>query len=408
MWIKPVYAPPEDTGSAAGNGADPGAGGAGVETPNTSTDPGTTGAENFVVDMVRQAEHLRGSNFDSLDDIDLPPVGVDGVQGTSEPGQEAFQRQQGQPSDDATAPPVEFQWPQATPQGHQTQRPPAGTPGQPQVGTPPAGQQPQVPGQQAGQQQPQGQQDPATGVQAPEVTRAESPVDPFAQAQQLIAQSRDQFMEVLSDKMYPITDEEVRGLLDEPGGGKKISQYLAAVQLNTVDSVMRVVSQQMPVWLNGLLSVRTMYHERENQFWTANPHLDRKQHRQYIAPIANAYRASNPQADDATIDRMVGMLISAQLGLPIQGYVPQQQGNGQARAAPAGQPPPQRQTGHQMPPVRTPGPVVRSVRPSTYAPAGAGGVGHQPGQQQPQRNQWDTLAEAFQMDDAGAFDHLPR
>jgi hypothetical protein len=400
MWIKPVYAPPEDTGGAAGNGADPGGGAAGSETPNVSTDPGTTGAENFVVDMVRQAEHLKGSNFDSLDDIDLPPAGVDGVQGTSEPGQEAFQRQPEQPSDDATAPPAEFQWPQATPQGHQTAQPPTGLQGQQPAASPAAPQAPVEPGQQAAGQQPQEARQP--------VERREAPVDPFAQAQLLIQESRGQFLDALSDKVYPVTDDEVRKLLDEPGGGKKVSQLLATVQLNTVDSVMRVVSQQMPVWINGLLQMRGMYQERENQFWTANPHLDRKQHRQYIAPIANAYKASNPQADDATIDRMVGMLISAQLGLPIPGYAPQQQGNGQPRSAPRGQPPPQRQTGHQMPPVRTPGPVVRSVRPSTYAPAGAGGVGHQPGQQQPQRNQWDTLAEAFQMDDAGAFDHLPR
>lgn len=342
---------------------------------------GTENAANSEVKGPTPAEQR--ANF--LDDVDLPPVGEDGVVGTSDQGNQG----QGQQ--------VEAQPPAGQGQGAPAAQVPVsqlvtqGQAAQPNAQQAPVGQGTAA-GQQNQQQAPQGEAGNGQGTQqqqqAPVQQVQHRPIDPFAVAQEALAAQEAQFTDALAEKVYPISDEQMQGLLSgEAGSGKAVSKLLAQVHINAVSSVMRVVSQQMPVMVGGLLQFQKLVTDRETQFWAANPHLDAKQHAQYVPPIANAYKQLNPNADAATIDKMVGLMIAAHLGIQPQ------QPNQQQQQKPAAQ--------------QTPGRVVRQRGAPAFSPAVANGGAPQ-GNAAPQGsgNPWADFAEDFIRSEAGAFDHL--
>lgn len=211
--------------------------------------------------------------------------------------------------------------------------------------------------------------------------------DPFKVLNDQIAAREEEFINVLAEKVYAVKQEDIDAFIG--GDGKKISLAMARVHTNSVRSVLANISAQMPIWLNGLLAAREMHREAEDAFWQANPYLDRKnqQHVALVGPVAQVYMKTVPNSDVATRNRTIGMMVAAQLGLPIQG-VPAPAGNGH-------QPVPAR------PAVATPGPVVRSV-PQAYAPAGVQTAA--PGHQAPTANQWDDATRLLMADQMGLLD----
>jgi hypothetical protein len=251
---------------------------------------------------------------------------------------------------------------------------------QPQAPVAPVAPQPAAPAQQA------------APTAAPPQAPAQEPLDPFAQVRDGLAQNEEQFRTAIADHYYKITPQEMEQFLG--GDSKVVSHALARVHLNAVGSVMAVMAQQMPVWINKHLTQHQARAAAEEEFWAANPKLNRDQHRALVGPIVNTYKHANPNADKATIHKMVGMLVAVAAGIPIEQMVAQQQqvqnGNGHVPRAPAQQV------------VHTPGRQVRQVA-QAVSPAG---VNAPVSGQQPvaPSNPWERMTEIFQADDRGEFE----
>lgn len=245
---------------------------------------------------------------------------------------------------------------------------------------------PQQPAQRS--QQPAQPQQPAQQpqVQTPSeqdqlARRAES--DPFGLQADMLEQQQQQYIDALAQNAYPISDEDMNAFLS--GDGRQVSRALARVHVNAVGSVLRVVSQQMPMWVNNMLKYHQAATDSEGAFWTANPGLDRAQHKDLAWAAARAFRQMNPKADTATFHKVVGAMVAAAAGVPAN-----------AQQAPVQQPQYRTAQG-----VRTPGRVVRSV-PQAHSPAGTLPAGGRPGVID---NPWSQTAEIIRADESGVFDN---
>src|SRR5262249_1694019 len=118
--------------------------------------------------------------------------------------------------------------------------------------------------------------------------------DPFGfQADSLKAQEQ-QFIDALAQQEYQIAPEEMDAFLS--GDGATVSRALARVHVNAVGSVLRVVAQQLPMYMNNMMQRHQQTSSREDQFWKANPHLNKAQHYQLAMSTAKAYIQMNPGA----------------------------------------------------------------------------------------------------------------
>lgn len=221
---------------------------------------------------------------------------------------------------------------------------------------------------------------------APQAQQPGEALDPFETMRANLAQHEPQFRQALADQMYKIDQKDMDAFLS--GDSKVVSHALARVHMNTVGSIMAVLSQQMPVWVNTLVQRQNGMAEAENRFWQANAHLDKSKHRHLVGPIAKTYRNSVPTADEATVHKMVGMLVAAAAGINLP--------NGQVPVAPQAP---------QAPVVRTPGPQVRQVSPPAYAPAGVQSVAPRNASGGPE-NPWALMTEIFMADQRGELDNV--
>ena len=168
---------------------------------------------------------------------------------------------------------------------------------------------------------------------------------------------------------------------------KVIGRVAAAAQIETTASVMRVLAEQLPVVVHGIVEANRRNQEAEDSFWSANRHLDRSKHRAEALETYKQIRALQPNlAQDEGI-RLAGQWMALRHGIP---YVP----NGSAptqSAAPAQQV------------VHTPGPVVRTPVPGGFIPAGtqAAPASSHP---QPAKSPLDRFFDTFVLDEKGAFE----
>lgn len=263
----------------------------------------------------------------------------------------------------------------------------------------------QVGGQRAAQQRPvQGQQPPAQQEQEePEAPAQLTPEqlqtqqqqlrarsDPFGMQAELLAEQEQSYVQALAQQVYPITQEDMDGFLS--GDGSKVSQALARVHVNAVGSVMKVVSQQLPVMLGHYIKMYSASQEREASFYQANTFLDKKVHGPLVADVARTYRRMYPQATDNQVDKAVGIMVAAAAGVQVPaGYT---WGGRQQQQQAA-------QQHHTANGVRTPGKVVRKTT-EAFSPAGPNGVGGAP--RGADLGPWGELTEIIQADERGAFD----
>lgn len=334
----------------------PAAGEPAASTPDVAAVPEASeasSAESFALEFV--------ANADNFDDIDLPP----------DPGQDSGETPDGTVPTVPTVTTVPIQ-PGAKPAVVAAAVEPAPAPVAPVVAAPVVSQAPVAP---------QASVDPAAQVpQVPAASPAADapPVDPFALAVETIAKQEPAFVKALAENVYKVDQKDFDEVLG--GNPQALGVLCARVHVNAVSSVMRTIAQQLPVYVSGLLEVNERSRRTEDKFWTANPHLNREQHRALLPPVITAYKTMNPTADEATLHKMVGLLVATANGIPLQ-----------ASSAPNGN----------APQVRTPGRQVRQVAPA-FAPAG---VNNAPGAPQaPDDNQWSRFTRIMEADQAGAFD----
>ena len=286
---------------------------------------------------------------------------------------------------------MQQQQPPAAPQYPQPVQPGGSRSGQPPVQRP---QQQQRQG--AAPQQPQPQPQPPAPVVPQPVAAARTPEqqaseaeaqrirqDPFAYQAELIAGQEAAFVDALAKDAYAISDADMDAFLS--GDSSKVSQALARVHVNAVGSVMKVVSQYMPIWVGNMLRVHQASSEREAQFWSAAPYLDKTKHHALALTAARTVRQFNPNMESGEMNRMVAAMVAAAAGVQVTGA------------------PSNPQQMHQTPQgVRTPGRVVRRTSPA-FQPAGMQSIS---GAAPPARsdNVWSNMADIVKADDSGLFD----
>lgn len=212
----------------------------------------------------------------------------------------------------------------------------------------------------------------------------------FEQIAEGLKKQRGEFVEALAKTNYAVSEQDLEEFASNPG--KVISRVAAQVQVETTASLSRVLSEQLPVVVNGLIEANRRNQEAEEAFWSANKHLDRSKHRAEALQTYQQLRTLQPNMSREDGIRQVGQWMALKHGIPYlpQG-VPQNPGsNPQAPAAP-----------QQV--VHTPGPVVRTAVPGGFVPAGpsAAPASSMP---QPPKSPFDQFFDTFVLDEKGAFE----
>ena len=212
--------------------------------------------------------------------------------------------------------------------------------------------------------------------------------DPFGVQADMLQEQEQAYVQALAEQVYPISAQDMDAFLS--GDSTKVSQALARVHVNAVGSVMKVVSQQLPMMMGHYIKFYQAARDREDRFYNNNKFLDRTQHGQLVADIARTYRRMYPKASDDQIDKAVGIMAAAALNIPVPAGHMQTAGRGVSQ-----------QTHQTAEGVRTPGKVVRQTG-GAYNPAGANGVGGAP--RTPELGMWGEIEEIIRADERGAFD----
>lgn len=343
MWIKkwmvgPVFAP---EGEPAAGGVPQDTGGYPVNTvPDAPRGPDETA--DFVVEAFSNMER----DYDDEDDSPAveptaPPAVSDPAAANAAPGAVGSQ-------------PAAEQKPPANPAAATGQAtPPVGAEGQPQVASP--------------------------GAPAQPPSEAGSPDQIWSKLTGMIEQNRQAFTEQLAQKSYQLSPTELEEFQVDPA--RVIANIAARVQVQTTESLMKVMHQQLPIYMNGLMQVQAKSSEAENRFWAANPGLNKEQHVEVVKSIGSWYRSQNPNGDESDFIKTVGNMAMARLGL-VHNAIQQAAATQQAT-----QPHPGYALG-------TPGRVVRQVMPPPPVP----GMHGAPPSSQPQQqlNEWDRLSRMME------------
>lgn len=199
----------------------------------------------------------------------------------------------------------------------------------------------------------------------------------FDQIAEGLAKQKEQFVNVLAEQQYKLSQADLDELVENPAVG--YAKLAARAQVEATASVLKVLSQQMPVYVAGLMEARKRNSDAEDSFWTSNPSLDRKAHRETAAQVMKTVRQMHPNMDAPTFIRQVGAITAGLVG--VQAATPK---------APSGQV------------VSTPGPVVRQTN-GAYQPAGSVTAPPSAHVQQP-LSAVEAAFEIFKLDESGAFD----
>lgn len=212
------------------------------------------------------------------------------------------------------------------------------------------------------------------GAQAPSQA-AESSDQILSNIEKMIRENEGAFRDQLAQNVYAMSDQDLAEFHENPG--KVIAAMAARVHMASTQSMLRVLSQQLPVYVNGIVQAQAKNAEGENRFWSANPGLNRAEHAGLVRSLGQWYRSQNPNSSEDDFIKVVGRMASAQLGLAH---------NAIQQAAPPGLSPAQV--------VQTPGRVVREVMP----PPPALGMHAAPPSAQPQQrlSEWDQMARLME------------
>lgn len=244
---------------------------------------------------------------------------------------------------------------------------------------------------QAGTQPPAATPQPQPGQAQPQPVAGTQPQPPAARPDQVfneiaveLGKAMPAIEQALAERDYAIDEKEWERLQElEPRQVYSLLQ--ARVHARAVNSMMRVMAEQLPVVVNGLVRAHVANSRAVERFWTAYPQLNRKEHGPVVRQMSQTMRALNPQMDEASLSRLVAFNAMLQLGISPQAVPPAPNSNG------AGAPVQISQPGRQVRQVSAP-----------YTPAGIGTAPASPAP--PRRSQWDVMAETIEADDAGYFD----
>ena len=208
--------------------------------------------------------------------------------------------------------------------------------------------------------------------------QAGSPEEAFDRLNTEVSKFEGEFTKALAEHYKPSVADLDR-YAEDPGA--VIAEVAAKVQVKTTQSILRVIHQQLPAVINGLLTARETNQTREKSFWEANPVLKKEQHTPMVSQIGAVWRQMNPNGTQTEFNRAVGAMVSGALGIT-------------ATAVHTAANPLQ---------VRTPGTVVRSNGSGGFLPAGTSTAPPAAHSTQP-TNQWERMFQLIEADERGDFE----
>jgi len=200
--------------------------------------------------------------------------------------------------DDDSTPPV----PEETPPAPAPDEPPA--PAEtPAVETPPV--EPVVPPDEP---------PPSPEVQPTPVT-PEPPATPEPSADELAAadtKAREEMREKI-EKHYPMTEAESLQLLSDPG--TFLPKYQARMWTDMWFAMQTSISQNMPQLIQSNLREVKEQDTYVEEFFTAWPKLNQKDHGKTVAQVSKVYSQVNPAATEEEVTKFVGMQVMLHHGI---------------------------------------------------------------------------------------------
>jgi hypothetical protein len=218
---------------------------------------------------------------------------------------------------------------------------------------------------------------------APATPEAEPDPQTLAGLAQALESQREVFVKALAGQKYKFSQQDMERFNTEPD--VFIAEVAARVQVQTTESLMRVMWQQLPKLINSTVQKQVADDRAENAFWSANPDLARDKHKQLVDTTGALFRKQFPQADEATFHKNVGAMVRGALGM-VALAAQSQGGNGHGRPQPQ---------------VQTPGRVVRQIT-SHLPPAGVGSAPASSASRAPV-GEWEAMMQLIQRDDNGEF-----
>jgi len=231
----------------------------------------------------------------------------------------------------------------------------------------PAGPTPQPAAQAAQSAQPASVQPAQPGPQA---TEPQGPVDIVAE----LEANRDALLLGLADEQFTLSDEDKTAFGEDPNN---VLPHIAAkvYYMGVVNTAkqMKSILNNLPQMFDRYMQTRDGNSKAEDAFFKMWPKLDKSKPevKDMVMKTAVAYRSANPKLTAEGLHKIVGQVVSAHFGLPIEVV---------AASAPA----PQKQN-VQVTPVPT------GFTPAAVASPGVMPNGHMP----PADNLWDGLGQNF-------------
>lgn len=127
----------------------------------------------------------------------------------------------------------------------------------------------------------------------------------------------------LAKSVFTLTKEEAEAFeLDAVGNVPKLMARVAVNNMkSTMNTIKSIVPQMIAAEVAKITSTQSKAKEAIGEFYSANPHLNEKDHGSLVTKWANAYRIANPQASRKEAIEYVGKAVSFEAGV-VPGQTP--------------------------------------------------------------------------------------
>lgn len=129
-----------------------------------------------------------------------------------------------------------------------------------------------------------------------------------------VKEARSKAHETLTSQ-YTMTEEQVEEFRDNPG--ESLAKLAADMYLDTFDSIMSAVQQQVPQMIQQITVQNNQRQAADKVFFGAWPQLAKVEYRQTIDRIAQNYRSMNPETSNEEAVKEIGAQAWVALRLPL-------------------------------------------------------------------------------------------
>lgn len=150
----------------------------------------------------------------------------------------------------------------------------------------------------------------APAEQPPEL----APTPTMEQIRETYQKNRSEMEANVASTVYNLSEDQVQRLDD--GDAALIPELMAKVYMDAVTGAVAHMITHLPNMMESVLTGRDDTKVLEDQFYTANPHIDRAQHAETVNRFGLAYRHLYPNAPAEDFIRDVGAQVMVALKIP--------------------------------------------------------------------------------------------